>query len=203
MTRSTIPATLKPEAVTAIIDTREQMPLDLSPLQTVTGTLDTGDYSIVGLEHVVRVERKSLADLVACAGRERDRFDREVQRLLAFQVRVLVVESTWQQIESHEPANQQWRGLVTREAVIGSLLGWQAKVLSVHLVGDHDRAGRHVARLLFAVARRRYQELRAMVDQFESSDDATRENTHGTKSDTGRNAWAAGSHRRRREKRRT
>jgi len=48
MTRSTIPATLKPEAVTAIIDTREQMPLDLSPLQTVTGTLDTGDYSIVG-----------------------------------------------------------------------------------------------------------------------------------------------------------
>jgi hypothetical protein len=30
--------------VTAIIDTREQNPLDLSPLQVTVGTLSTGDY---------------------------------------------------------------------------------------------------------------------------------------------------------------
>lgn len=159
---------IKPEQITAIIDSREQTPLDLSPLLTEVGTLDTGDYSIKGLEHVVRVERKSLPDLIACIGRERERFEREVSRLLAYPVRVLVIESTWQQVEQHEPANPLWRGQITREHVIGSLLGWQASGLSVHMAGDHHRAGQHVARLLFTVARRRWVELQAFklsVDQ--------------------------------------
>ena len=87
---------LKIQDLTAIVDTREQTPLDLAPLKTVRGTLSTGDYSIVGLEHVVAIERKSRDDLIACVGRERERFDREVKRLLAYHVRSLVVESTWQ-----------------------------------------------------------------------------------------------------------
>ncbi|MEQ1825766.1 MAG: hypothetical protein ABL921_07455 [Pirellula sp.] len=67
-----------------------------------------------------------------------------MSRLLAYPVRVLVVESTWETIDSHEPAMPQWRGKVTKEAVIGSLLGWQAAGLSIHMAGDHARAGRHV-----------------------------------------------------------
>jgi DNA excision repair protein ERCC-4 len=155
-----LPAKLDPSQVLAIIDSREQTPLDLSPLSTTTTTLTTGDYSIRGLEHVVCVERKSLADLVGCVGSDRERFEKEVQRLLAYPVRVLVIESTWEAIESHEPALPQWRGKVSKESVIGSLLGWEASGLSVHMAGDHDRAGKHVARLLFTVARRRYEELR-------------------------------------------
>jgi ERCC4-type nuclease len=158
-----LPAKLDPKNVVAIIDSREQTPLVLDPLQTVTSTLLTGDYSIKGLEHIVVVERKSLADLVGCVGSDRDRFEREVQRLLAYPIRVLVVESSWDVIESHEPAMPQWRGKVTKESVIGSLLGWQAAGLSVHMAGDHSRAGKHVARLLFTVARRRYAELRSLV----------------------------------------
>lgn len=154
-----IPATLAPESVMAIVDTREQLPLDLSPLRSVAGTLDTGDYSAVGLEHVVRIERKSLPDLLGCVGRDRERFDREVQRLLAFPVRVLVIESTWNEVEMGK-----WRGKITSSQVIGSLLGWQAAGLSVHMVGDHRRAGVHVARILHTVARRRYRELRAIVE---------------------------------------
>ena len=153
---------IRPDQVTAIVETREQDPLNLAPLKTVLGTLDTGDYSIQGLEHVVRIERKSLQDLIANIGRERARFDRAVQRLLAYPVRVLVVESTWQQIEAHEPAIPQWRGQITKEHVIGSLLGWQASGLSIHMVGDHKRAGQHVARLLFTVARRRWAELQEL-----------------------------------------
>lgn len=150
---------MKPENITAIVDSREQLPLDLDPLKSVVGTLDTGDYSIRGLEHVVRIERKSLPDLVGCVGRDRDRFDREVQRLLAYPVRVLVVESTWEAIEGHQAAFPQWRGKITSSQVIGSLMGWQASGLSIHLVGDHDRAGRHVSRILYTVARRRHREL--------------------------------------------
>jgi DNA excision repair protein ERCC-4 len=160
-----LPATIQPENVTAICDTREQTPLDLSPLRTIGGTLDTGDYSIQGLEHVVRVERKSLPDLIACVGRERERFDREVQRLLAFPVRLLVVEATWSQIESHEPANPQWRGSITSTQVIGSLLSWTARGLPVHMAGDHQRAGVHCARVLYSVAKHRYAELRTLIQE--------------------------------------
>jgi len=155
-----LPAELKPESVVAICDTREQQPLDLAPLRTVSGTLDTGDYSLQGCEHIVRIERKSLSDLIGCVGRERDRFDREVQRLLAYPVKVLVVESSWPDIEQGD-----WRGSVRPEQVIGSLLGWQAAGLGVHLVGDHQRAGKHAARLLYTVARRRYRELRSLISQ--------------------------------------
>jgi DNA excision repair protein ERCC-4 len=157
-----LPAKLNPSNVIAIIDSREQTPLDLEPLTTITCTLTTGDYSVRGLEHVVAIERKSLQDLVACVGVERERFDREVQRLLAYPVRILVIESSWEAIESHEPINPQWRGKVSKEAVLGSLMGWEAAGLSVHMAGDHERASRHVARMLYTVARRRYAELRAL-----------------------------------------
>lgn len=158
-----LPSELRPETVTAICDTRELTPLDLSPLRTLGGTLDTGDYSVQGLEHVVRIERKSLPDIIACVGRERDRFDKEVQRLLAFPVRLLIVEATWNQIEGHEPANPQWRGSITSPQVIGSLLSWTARGLPVHIAGDHQRAGVHCARVLYSVAKHRYQELRQLV----------------------------------------
>ena len=153
-----LPTKLEPERVTAIIDTREQTPWDLAPLTTQRATLDTGDYSAVGIEHVARIERKSLPDLIACVGRERDRFDREVQRLLAYPVRLLIVESTWQEIEAG-----QWRGKVSSNQAIGSLLGWQASGLAVHLAGDAERAGKHAARILYTVAKRRYLELRDLV----------------------------------------
>ena len=153
-----LPAELKPEQVTAVIDTREQRPLDLSPLQTIAGTLATGDYSVHGLEQVVAVERKSLPDLLSCIGTSRERFEREVQRLLAYPVRALVIEASWPDLEQGE-----WRSKVTPQAAIGSLLGWIAAGLPVVMAGDHTRAGRYVSRLLFIAARRRWREARALV----------------------------------------
>jgi len=164
MSKNPLPATLAPESIIVTVDTREQTPLDLAPLSAERGTLDTGDYALASCPDVCRIERKSLVDLVGCVGVDRDRFGREVSRLLAYPVRVLIIESTWETIESHEPAMPQWRGKVTKEAVIGSLLGWQAAGLSIHMAGDHARAGRHVARLLYTVAKRRYRELRSLVE---------------------------------------
>ena len=164
--RSPIPAELRPERVTAVVDTREQQPLDLTPLRTITGTLATGDYSIAGLEHVVGIERKSLTDLLACVGQERERFDREVQRLLAYPVRALIVEASWQDIEQGE-----WRSEVRPQAALGSLLGWIASGLPIVMAGDHHRAGRYVSRLLFTAARRRWREARALVGK--TLDEAT------------------------------
>jgi len=157
-TRPMIPAELRPDQVTAVCDSKEQAPLDLAPLQVTVGTLATGDYSVVGLEHVVAVERKGLADLLACIGVERDRFDREITRLLAYPVRALVVEFTWADLERGE-----WRSKVTAAAALGSVLGWIAAGVPVVMAGDHARAGRYVSRLLYIAARRRWREARGLV----------------------------------------
>ena len=154
-----IPAELDVAELVALVDTREQTPLDLTPLRVEMATLPTGDYSLRGLEAVVAIERKSRQDLAACVGRERKRFDREVQRLLGYPVRALVVEAAWEEIESGA-----WRGEVRPEAAIGSLLGWIAAGLPVVMAGDRERAGKYVARLLFLAARRRWREARSLMN---------------------------------------
>jgi len=157
--RGPIPADLLPGSVTPAIDPREQLPLVLPSLAPpVFKTLVTGDYSVVGLEHVVAIERKSLDDLLACVGQERERFGREVVRLLAYPVRCLVIESGWMALERGE-----WRSKVTPQAAVGSVLGWIAAGLPVVMAYDHTRAGKYVARILFTAARRRWREARELV----------------------------------------
>jgi DNA excision repair protein ERCC-4 len=165
--RNPIPAELAAESITAIVDTREQRPLNLAPLRTITGTLATGDYSVVGLEHVVAVERKSAGDLLACVGRERERFDREVQRLLAYPVRAVVVEADWPFFE-----RGQWTSQVTATQAIGSLLGWITAGVPILMAYDHERAGRFVGRILYTAARRRWREARALVSSVQGVDEA-------------------------------
>ena len=82
---------------------------------TVTGTLTTGDYSVQGLESIIAVERKSLSDLLGCVGQHRERFDREIQRLIAYPVRAIVIEATWADLERGD-----WQSRITPAAAIGS-----------------------------------------------------------------------------------
>ncbi|MCE9605330.1 MAG: ERCC4 domain-containing protein [Planctomycetia bacterium] len=160
---SIIPAEIPQSSILVIQDSREQNPFDLEPLNFVVGTLSTGDYSIRGLEHVVAIERKSLDDMIACVGIERERFDREVQRLLAYPVRCLIVEATWQDIE-----NGGWRSRVSPQVALGSLLGWVAAGLPVVMAGDHERGGKFAARILFTAAKRRWREARALLSGTEA-----------------------------------
>ncbi len=152
-----LPAKLEPSQVVCLVDTREQMPLDLAPLRTEPSTLPTGDYSLKGLEHVVCVERKSLDDLLGCVGHDRERFERELKRMLAYPVRVLLVEATWADIELG-----RWRSKVTSSQAMGSLIGWAAMGIQLAMIGTHERAGQFTSRLLYTVARRRYAELRQL-----------------------------------------
>ena len=82
-----------------IIDTREQRPFgftgQLYEGTTIeAGALAIGDYSLAGLADRVSVERKSLDDLVACLSRERDRFERELQRAAALDAFAIAIEAT-------------------------------------------------------------------------------------------------------------
>ncbi|QEF99752.1 hypothetical protein Mal15_38180 [Stieleria maiorica] len=158
MSRHPLPAELPASAITAIIDTREQMPLVLPGLRTEPATLPTGDYSVKGLESVIAIERKSLPDLLACVGRERERFEREIDRLRAYPVRALVVEADWSDIERGD-----WRSKITPKQAGASLVSWQVKGLPCILAGTPKRAGQLVASMLRRAAVHRYRELRALT----------------------------------------
>ncbi len=112
---------------TIIIDSREQTPLSFPNLPTTVGTLDAGDYSIVGLTHLVAVERKSIDDLLTCIGRERNRFKRELQRLRAYRFRCVVVEADAAALESGVRGSTPWRSSLTPAHVLGSLAAWCAQ----------------------------------------------------------------------------
>lgn len=152
---------LKPEDIVAIVDTREQIPWNLSPLQMMRGTLPTGDYSVVGLTHEIAIERKSLSDLIGCVGVHRERFDAEIQRLKSYPTRCIIVEAPWSALERGE-----WRSRVTPGAAVGSVLGWIAHGMPIIFAGDVNGAAKTASRLLFIAARRRYFELQSFYDSL-------------------------------------
>lgn len=80
-----------------IVDSREQAPFPFrgpryEGVTVEVGTLSVGDYSLAGLADKVAVERKELSDLVACLGRERERFERELARGAALDAFCVVVD---------------------------------------------------------------------------------------------------------------
>ncbi len=83
-----------------VTDSREKLPLPFTNLKNVRGTLQTGDYSVRGLETLYAVERKSVADLVSCCvGGSRARFDRELHRLRGYRFKRLLIVGTECEIE--------------------------------------------------------------------------------------------------------
>lgn len=161
--RNPLPADLPPEDVLVLYSGAEQQPWDLSPLRMQKAALQTGDYKLLGNDEI-RIERKSLSDMVACCGVERDRFERELERIKAFPLRVLVVEADWPDIELAE-----WRSKITSPAVEASLLSWLGQGISVVMAGSRERAQRLAARLLYVTARRHYRQLRAMVGAMQQA----------------------------------
>ena len=88
-----------------LIDTREQQPLSFARFPNWiaserSATLPTGDYSVLGMEADIALERKSLPDLVSTLMHHRQRFFRECERLATFRYRAILVEATYEQVKS-------------------------------------------------------------------------------------------------------
>jgi hypothetical protein len=87
-----------------LVDTREKDPLPLRENHPNwieaerRETLKTGDYSIEGMEGLLALERKSLADLVACTVSCRQRFPAACERLAGFTWKAILVEATFEDI---------------------------------------------------------------------------------------------------------
>jgi ERCC4-type nuclease len=88
-----------------LVDTREKDPF---PLYTnhpnwIGGerrvALKTGDYTVEGMESLLCLERKNLADLVACTMTYRKRFLAACSRLAGFPWKAILVEATLEEIK--------------------------------------------------------------------------------------------------------
>ena len=112
--------------MTIIVDSREQAPFafehDRYGVQIQQGALTVGDYSLVGLTDKVAVERKELSDLVQCLGRERERFERELQRGAALDAFAVVVEDSWAEL-----AAGQYRSKLNPHSACQSVLAFTAR----------------------------------------------------------------------------
>lgn len=126
-----------------LIDTREQHPYTFQgiladakhgrvPLivHTEIATLKTGDYSIDSMEHLVCVERKSLADAYGTFGGGRERFERELERMLEFDHAAVVIESSMRYALENPPLGSglspksMWRSVNAWEQRYGVHFHW-------------------------------------------------------------------------------
>lgn len=104
---------------TIVFDTRENAPFSFRGIRcdadhagkvwvipTVRATLQSGDYSIVGFESQISIERKSHEDLYGTLSRDHERFVRELERLRTYAYSEVVVEASYAKILT-PPANSR------------------------------------------------------------------------------------------------
>lgn len=88
-----------------LVDSREREPLPLfeNHPNWIGGerrvALKTGDYTVEGMESLLALERKSLADLVACTVTRRKQFLTACSRLARLRWKAILVEATFEDIK--------------------------------------------------------------------------------------------------------
>ena len=88
-----------------LVDTREKQPLPLYANHPNwignerRHTLKTGDYTVEGMETLLCLERKSLADVVACTVARRHHFIAACSRLALFTWKAILIEATVEDIK--------------------------------------------------------------------------------------------------------
>jgi ERCC4-type nuclease len=130
-----------PKLVVAI-DTREQKPYRFA--RSEVKTLASGDYSIVGLEDRIAVERKTKQDAYSSLGQGRARFERELQRLSRFDYAAVVIETSLPDF-LRAPAFSR----MNPRAAARSMIAWSVKYrVCVFFAGDRRHGNALTQQLL-------------------------------------------------------
>ena len=177
----------KAREYTIAIDSREQLPYSWPGLKCETVTLEAGDYSIIGMEQVVCVERKSLADFYSClverknpAGtvrHGRERFENDLHRMSQCRYPLVVIEASMSDLL--KPFTYVASGGIARRSQLpplvaqNSLLSWQSRYrIPFMLCGDRSAASRMCLQHLDLVWRLEREDA-AQVKREERADDTS------------------------------
>lgn len=160
------------EHPTVLIDQREQQPLRFGPeLRTEVALLPCGDYSLRGLTAEIAIERKSLADLVHCCGKDRPRFIEQIERMRSYRFRALVVEARLCEVQIGA-----FRSRINPKSVEGTLVKIAHDYgVPVWMAEDAGGAAQLVERMLL----REYKRARKRVDRI-GQPDSTRTYTRSS-----------------------
>lgn len=121
--------------VPVISDTREQAPfhfLNIDPWSVVPihhAALATGDYSLRGFESDLTIERKSIPDFLSSITAERERFEREFERMSRLKFSAVVVEGELSEVLEHSRAKTRIR----TDSILGTIDSWRLRY-GVHWV---------------------------------------------------------------------
>jgi DNA excision repair protein ERCC-4 len=157
MNSTTPKSPLKAKALpTIIIDTREQQPYAFSDgVSTTVATLKKGDYSLLGYESVIAVERKSLPDFISTVIHQYDRFEKELAVLATYPQRCIVVESSIAEVLDPQAA---WRrhSAASPNSILARAISITARFgIPIVWAGDRIHAREYVERwLAYCWARR-------------------------------------------------
>lgn len=155
----------KKDKLIAIIDTREQAPLDLSPwgIECRVHALQHGDYSLLvpDLRRIFAIERKSLPDYIACCTRERERFERELYALRGYRHKLVLVEGAMDDI-----ALGNYRSRATPASILGSTSSFIAMGVPVLFAGNRTIAAEILARYMMIVAKQVIEFSRVACEQI-------------------------------------
>ena len=127
--------------LTIVIDTREQLPYAFE--SSMTKTLKSGDYSILGLEDKVAVERKTKEDAYGSCGARRVRFEKEMVRLSKFDYAAVVIEASLSSLLT-PPSYTKVRPLV----VVNSFVSWSVKYGVYVFFASNREYGRNLVQLI-------------------------------------------------------
>jgi ERCC4-type nuclease len=110
-----------------VTDSREQKPFQFPETKTIVAALPAGDYSVSGFEHSIAIERKSLQDLYQSLTWERDRFEREIERLRDYEFSAVVIEADWLAIAAPMGVFPFWDNRTNPKSIIGTILTWSIR----------------------------------------------------------------------------
>lgn len=127
------------------VDSREQQPFPLLGFAFIRKTLRTGDYSIIGLEDRVCVERKNYSDAWGSMSTGRARFERCVKRMAEMDRAAIVIECGLTQLATQPSRIER----VTPASVVGGLISWSCQfAIPVFFADNREQAERITVRYL-------------------------------------------------------
>ncbi len=145
---------------TVVIDSQEHMGYTFERFPnwfsgTVRKRLKVGDYTILGMEDEVAVERKTVPDLVNSIIQDRKDFIMKCERLSTFRKRCLVIEGTLKEIKTPYEDSQAHPNAVLR-SLIAAQERWD---IPVHFLDEFLLAEEFVASMLSKYHAYRWLEL--------------------------------------------
>lgn len=128
-------------------------------IPVVKAALPTGDYSLVGFESRVTIERKSISDFYGSIGGDRERFEREMVRLQKMEYAAVVIEGDWNELLIDRPDTIQ----MSAKSASHTIYSWSIRY-GVHFWPCMSR--RHAELATFALLRHFWKQEQERLNEF-------------------------------------